>query len=221
MQTYFIPQIKEINHLPDLDVFYYQSFYPMKEATKILKELLSYSYFSAERSAIIMAGKKTLVPRKQIWFSDPKTNYRFSGNEMSEQPWPILLDTIRMTLSKLLKEKGIIPINSEYGLNAVLVNYYRNGQDYIGWHSDKTGDLIRIQGQTIIVSVTFGVTRPFLFRRTDNHAVKYSLNLSHGDLLIIKGKTNDYWQHALPKRLTIKKPRINLTFRIVNRNYFE
>ena len=217
MQTYFFPQRKDINHLTDLDIYYHQSFIPLRQANGIFKELLSYNYFSAERSAVIMAGKKTYVPRKQIWFSDPKTYYRFSGNEMNEEKWPILLNEIRHNLNKFLIEKGIIPFHSDLGFNAVLVNYYRDGNDYIGWHSDKTGDLIRVQGQTIIVSLTFGINRPFIFRRKDDHSVQYSLKLNHGDLLIIKGKTNDFWEHALPKRLNIKKPRINLTFRIVKR----
>lgn len=217
MQSYFFQQIKEINHLPDFDLFYHQGFFSLQEANKIFKELLSYTYFSDERSAIMMAGKKTFVPRKQIWFSDPQANYRFSGNEMTEMTWPKTLFDIRTMLNDLLNEKEIVPSNSDVGLNAVLVNYYRNGHDHISWHSDKTGDLIKIQGQTIIVSVTFGATRKFLFRRTDNHNTKYSLNLAHGDLLIMKGKTNDFWQHALPKRVGLTKPRINLTFRIVKK----
>ena len=77
----------------------------MKKANKILKELLSYIYFSDERSSILMAGKKTYVPRKQIWFSDPQTLYRFSGNEMNEEKWPVLLNDIRMLLNDFLKEK--------------------------------------------------------------------------------------------------------------------
>lgn len=219
MQTYFFPQIKEINHLPDLDIYYHQNFIPMKQANKMLKELLSYNYFSAERSAIIMAGEKKYVPRKQIWFSDPNARYRFSGNEMKEEgEWPDILNNLRNSLNKLMQEKGILPPNSQSGLNAVLVNYYRDGNDYIGWHVDKTGDLVRVQGQTIIVSLTFGINRPFIFRRIDNHAMQYSLKLNHGDLLIIKGKTNDFWQHCLPKRVNITQPRINLTFRIVKRN---
>ena len=219
MQSLFFPQIKEINHLPQLDIYYHQNFIPHKKANKILKELLSYTYFSEERSAIIMAGQKKYVPRKQIWFSDPQTLYRFSGNQMNEQEWPPLLNDIRLLLNDFLKEKNILPSDSNIGLNAVLVNNYRDGNDHIGWHSDKTGELIRIQGQTIIVSLTFGVTRPFLLRRTDNHSIKYSINLSHGDLLVIKGKTNDFWQHAVPKRTMITKPRINLTFRIVKKSY--
>ena len=218
MQTFFFPQKRDITHLPDLDIYYHQNFIPIHQANEILKKLLSYTYFSTERSAIILAGQKKYVPRKQIWFSDPKTYYRFSGNEMNEEKWPDLLNEIRHNLNKFLKEKGIISCNSDLGLNAVLVNYYRDGNDYIGWHSDKTGELIRIKGQTIIVSLTFGATRPFQLRRRDDHSVKYTLNLSHGDLLIIKGKTNDYWQHSVPKRVNIKKPRINLTFRIVKRN---
>lgn len=214
MLPFFIPQIKEIDHLPDLDLLYYQKFLPMRKANKIFKDLLSFDYFSDERASIIIHGQKTYVPRKQMWFSDPKTIYKFSGNEMNEQSWPPLLHDIRIILNDLLKNKGIFQFNSKFGLNSVFVNYYRNGKDYIGWHSDKTGDLIKIKGQTIIVSLTLGVTRPFILRRKDNHSVKYSLNLTHGDLLIIKGKTNDYWQHSVPKRLMINKPRINLTFRI-------
>lgn len=221
MQTYFFPQIKEINHLPNLDIYFHQNFIPMKQANKVLNELLSYSYFSDERSAVIMAGQKKYVPRKQIWFSDPKTFYRFSGNEMREkEKWPPLLQDIRILLNETLQEKDILPADSKIGLNAVLVNLYRNGHDYIGWHSDKTEELIPIQGQTVIVSLTFGVTRPFILRRKDNHDIKYSLNLSHGDLLIIKGKTNDFWQHTVPKRLSITKPRINLTFRIVQKTMY-
>ena len=137
---------------------------------------------------------------------------------MTEQTWPPLLNDLRVTLNKIMANKGILPADSNTELNSVLVNYYRDGTDYIGWHSDKTEDLIKIQGQTIIASLTFGVTRPFIFRRKDDHSLKYTLNLSHGDLLFFKGKTNDYWQHSLPKRLNICKPRINLTFRIAKKN---
>jgi alpha-ketoglutarate-dependent dioxygenase alkB family protein 2 len=212
---FFIPQIKEINHLPELDIYYHQKFLPKQKANKILRDLLTFNYFSDERASIIIHGQKKVVPRKQMWYSDPKANYRFSGNEMKEQVWPSLLYDIRIILNEFIKDKGFIPSDSDIGLNSVLVNYYRNGNDYIGWHSDKIGDLIQIQGQTIIVSLTFGVMRPFILRRKDDHSRKYSINLAHGDLLIIKGKTNDYWQHSVPKRTTIKKPRINLTFRLV------
>lgn len=219
MQTYFFPQAREINHLPDLDIYFYQNFIPLKEANSILKELLSYTYFSDERSAIIMAGQKKYVPRKQIWFSDPNTLYRFSGNEMKdEEKWPDLLNNVRINLNNFLIKKKIIPVDNKIKLNAILVNYYRDGNDYIGWHVDKTDELIKVQGQTIIVSLTFGTNRPFVFRRRDDHAMQYSLKLNHGDLLIMKGKTNDFWEHSLPKRLNITKPRINLTFRIVKEN---
>lgn len=212
-----MPERKEVKHLPDLDLLYHQQFLRKQQANKLLKDLLAYTYFSDERASIIIHGQKKYVPRKQIWFSDPETSYKFSGNEMNAQTWPPLLIDIRDILNDFLKKKTIIPFDSELGLNSVFINYYRNGKDYIGWHSDKTGNLIKIQGQTIIVSLTFGVTRPFILRRRDDHAVKYTLNLAHGDLLIIKGKTNEYWQHSLPKRLKINKPRINLTFRIVNK----
>jgi hypothetical protein len=40
-----------------------------------------------------------------------------------------------------------------------------------------------------------------------------SLVLENGSLLVMKGTTQTYWQHSLPKSKKIAAPRINLTFR--------
>lgn len=62
-------------------------------------------------------------------------------------------------------------------------------------------------------SVSFGATRRFLFRRNCDHTDKWSYDLSSGDVLIMKGSTQQHWTHSIPKMLRVTQPRINLTFR--------
>ena len=45
-----------------------------------------------------------------------------------------------------------------------------------------------------------------------DHATKKVYALDDGDLLIMKGRTQQDWMHSLPKRAAAG-PRVNLTFR--------
>jgi 2OG-Fe(II) oxygenase superfamily len=42
-----------------------------------------------------------------------------------------------------------------------------------------------------------------------------SIQLENGSLLIMKGTTQTFWQHSVPKTAKIASPRINLTFRTI------
>ncbi len=62
-------------------------------------------------------------------------------------------------------------------------------------------------------SVSFGATRRFLLRRNTDHSDKWVCDLVSGDVLIMKGSTQQHWTHSIPKMLRVSQPRINLTFR--------
>lgn len=97
--------------------------------------------------------------------------------------------------------------------NAVLLNLYRNGNDGVSWHSDK---IDRSGSNPIIASVTFGETRMFRLRhKFRNDVPQVEIPLYHGSFLIMAGKTNSFWEHAVPKTSKDILPRINLTFRRV------
>ena len=56
------------------------------------------------------------------------------------------------------------------------------------------------------------MARKFSFKhRETKEAV--SLLLERGSLLVMKGETQRFWVHALPKTKKVSEPRINLTFR--------
>ena len=43
----------------------------------------------------------------------------------------------------------------------------------------------------------------------------YNIELDKGSLLIMSGKTQQYWEHQIPKTKKIVSERINLTFRSI------
>jgi alkylated DNA repair dioxygenase AlkB len=98
--------------------------------------------------------------------------------------------------------------SAEY--TSVLVNLYMYDSDHINYHSDR-----ECRGTTI-ASVSLGGTRDFIMRRINDHSDKKKFALANGDLFVMRGTTQDTWQHAVPKRSVTTKiyyPRINLTFR--------
>lgn len=95
--------------------------------------------------------------------------------------------------------------------NAALVNLYRNGQDGVGWHSDNEA----CNGpEPTIASVSLGATRRFDMRhRKTGETIK--IQLESGSLLVMAGKSQQYWVHQVAKTKRVHEPRINLTFRRV------
>lgn len=204
----------------DLHLLFHPGFYNREEATKIQSQLEDLTYNSDEDSKVMMFGEMIKIPRKQVAFSDPGISYRFAGADVPGRPWPEFMIPIRDRMDAYLREQGILDKESPDHINYVLVNLYRDGHDYIGAHSDDEPGMTKIktatgEEETIIISLSFGVSRDFVFQRKDNTAVKHNLVLQHGDLLIMRGTTNDKWKHALPKRTTITRPRYNLTFRFM------
>jgi alkylated DNA repair dioxygenase AlkB len=94
--------------------------------------------------------------------------------------------------------------------NACLANLYADGSQGMGWHQDNEKEL----DDSAIASVSLGAERRFDFRHIHSRQ-KVSVFLEQGSLLLMKGSTQKYWQHQLPKSAKVTTPRINLTFRRV------
>jgi alkylated DNA repair dioxygenase AlkB len=108
---------------------------------------------------------------------------------------------------RALKEK--VSDYCDHEFNAVLANLYRNQHDSVGWHSDDEPELGLMP---TIASLSFGAEREFQLKHIITKE-KINIVLTPGSLLIMRGNTQQYWQHCLPKRSKKIAPRINLTFR--------
>ena len=126
----------------------------------------------------------------------------FREPSMTHLPWIKELLAIKARIEPLA---GIV-------FNTVLLNYYRDGNDSVAWHSD---DEYELGLKPVIASVSFGQERRFEVREKQNHKNKYSLNLQNGSLLLMKGDLQKLWEHQVPKSKLPMKARLNLTFRVI------
>ncbi|WP_372382284.1 alpha-ketoglutarate-dependent dioxygenase AlkB [Xanthomonas sp. NCPPB 1068] len=184
--------------LPGAQVQWWRGWLQAAAADALLQTLLTQVQWEVHR--IRMFGRVVDSPRLSSWIGDPEASYRYSGTQFSPQPW---LDALQPLRARLQEDTGR-PFNS------VLVNRYRSGNDAMGWHSDDEPEL---GAQPLIASVSLGATRRFAFKHRDDAALKQTLELGHGDLLLMGGDTQRCYKHALPRTARQVGERINLTFR--------
>ena len=146
-------------------------------------------------------------PRLTAWYGQPGLTYTYSGKAMSPLPWTESLLKIKTDIEKELTNHSITT-----DFTSVLINKYRDGKDSLGWHSDNEKEL---GIEPTIASISLGETRDFDLRLEDDYDKQIRIGLSSGSLLVMRGKTQELWQHQIPKRSPRKftLPRINLTFR--------
>jgi alkylated DNA repair dioxygenase AlkB len=113
---------------------------------------------------------------------------------------------------ELLAIKTCVESACGISFNRVLLNYYRDGNDSVAWHSDT---LPSDGKHHPIASVTFGETRLFKVRhKTRKDIPLLDIPLTHGSFLLM-GETMQYhYEHHVPKTSRKIGSRINLTFRI-------
>jgi alkylated DNA repair dioxygenase AlkB len=210
--------------LPEAELLFIENFYTPSVSDAFLTQLSA--ELAWKQGEITIFGKKIAEPRLTAWYGDAGKNYTYSGKLQAPLMWHNALILIKNNVEKLINSALNKPINSElnqqlnselnkelmsaFNFNSVLCNYYRNGQDSMGFHSDNEKEL----GQNpIIASINFGESRRFIFRRRDDKTVKHELVLTHGSLLVMSGAMQHHWVHAVPKEPKRTRPRINLTFR--------
>src|SRR6185369_8090553 len=115
-------------------------------------------------------------------------------------------------IPELLEIKHKIEIISPVKYNSVLLNLYRDGHDSMGWHRDNEKEL---GTNPVIRSASFGGTRVMKFKHASLKNCKEEIELSNGSFLLMKGSTQHYWYHSIPKTNKMVSKRINLTFRVI------
>ncbi|SEF43454.1 alpha-ketoglutarate-dependent dioxygenase AlkB family protein [Algoriphagus boritolerans] len=196
-QSIFDPDYSNLLPFQGETVFYPDFF--SKEVSdyyfKILIDSLNW-----RQEPIRIFGKMVMQPRLTALYGDAGRPYGYSGISMIPHPWTAELNEMK---DRLLDFTGV-------EFTHVLCNYYRNGQDSMGWHRDNEAVLGR---NPSIASVTFGATRIFQIRHYDTKNHKLEIPLTHGSLLLMTGESQHHWEHQIPKTKKILEPRVNLTFR--------
>ncbi|WVR07205.1 hypothetical protein IAU60_004246 [Kwoniella sp. DSM 27419] len=200
------------------DVYYQPNFIAKTEAEEWYNALLSLDTY---QPTLKMYGRSFPQSRQIAAYStEPDATLKYSGSDIvMHYPFPPILEKMRIRLEE---ELGV-------RFNHVMLNRYDDGTVYIGKHSDNLNNLV-------IASVSLGAERKFIMsprvpargrnRRDvtgkeagedEEQALKGRTNvkwiLENGSLVVMQGRTQEYWKHEIPKEPLIKTGRISLTFR--------
>ena len=181
----------EVYYVSDLDLG--------RAPDTILRQLIAEIPWRQEN--ILVWGKLYSQPRLVAWYGDSGSDYTYSGIKLTPIPWTDLL----------LDIKNRVETVTATSFNSVLLNYYRDNRDSMGFHSDDEPEL---GARPVIASLSLGEERTFIMKhRVNKLANPIRLRLASGSLLLMKGETQHYWKHGIAKTTRPCGPRINLTFR--------
>eukprot|EP01084_Bolivina_argentea_P278926 476734_1 len=205
--------------------------------SKLLSQIENESeYIPRSKMTFTIYGKTMELPRDKQFYGDTLQNgykplYRYGGNYL-----PKVYDFPK-TL-KMLRDK----VKEYQYCNHCVLNRYKNGTDYIGFHRDKTKDFLVNSG---VIILSFGTERILRFKRDDNIIKKIilkannnnndkveidmikklpklvNLRLKSGSLCFVGDKTNTYYKHSIVKQSknVIKGKRISLTLRNIHTQF--
>ncbi|KAK4398820.1 DNA oxidative demethylase ALK [Sesamum angolense] len=167
------------------------------------------------RPTITVFARSHLQPRDTCYVaSEGLTQLAYSGYQPHAYSWdefPPLKEILDLVHKAL-------PGSS---FNSLLLNRYKGGNDYVGWHADDE----KLYGPTPqIASISFGCERDFLLKKKPSKSVQvkstgrnegeppskrskklsssdqHTFLLKHGSLLVMSGYTQRDWLHSVPKR---------------------
>lgn len=201
-QLSFFAHSGQSSGLPREVLEYHAGFIDEDQSDLLLKMLVQNTPW--QQRLVTMYDREVLTPRLTAWYGDiAGIDYGTLGKS-TPMEWT----------KSLLELKRLVEPISGITFNSVLLNYYRNGNDSVAWHSDKETEM---GSHPVIASVSFGAVRSFDIRKKENHREKYAIRLEHGSLLIMKGDLQARWEHRIAKTAQHIGPRVNLTFRrIIN-----
>lgn len=186
--------------VPDADLVFWRSI-GCDDDGRILRSLIRDTRWRQEH--VTLWGRTSPQPRLVAFYGDDALAYAYSGVTLQALPWT----------PDLLGLKSRVEARCGHAFNTVLLNYYRDQRDSMGFHSDDEPEL---GPRPVIASLSLGEERQFVLRhrhRDDIAAVR--LGLPSGSLLLMKGATQANWKHGVPRTTRACGPRINLTFRTI------
>ena len=172
------------------DVTYIPEFLDRVTADALVGELNADTRWRADSR--VMYGKRVLVPRETA-----------NRGEKMPQPWTPTLDRVRSMIER----------HTGTTYDYCHLNRYRDGNDAVAWHGDRDGTR---DARLVVASLSLGATRSFQLRPKKDSGLRYdpiAVDVTHGDLIVMAGDTQLYWEHRVPRDPRITETRLNVTFR--------
>jgi alkylated DNA repair dioxygenase AlkB len=190
-------QAKQVIQLDDgAELVYIKNFIKQEKSKELFDELRDKVPWT--HGVYNMFGKPVKTPRVLYAMRDKDVDITSSYKVTGSMEW---LESVELVKKEIEKISGKTIIYAQ-------LNYYRNGDEYIGPHTDS-----EVQSGDIICSISLGTTRKFVLSKIIDKTNKYTIELEDGSLLIMnENAAKKQYKHALPK-MKNTGPRINITFR--------
>jgi alkylated DNA repair dioxygenase AlkB len=152
---------------------------------------------------IMIYGKPSAQPRDVGFFSNDVPSFPYSkGNKMPAKPLPLALVALLEAVNHLCAREEF---------NAVLVNRYNDGNDYISAHSD---DDRHYDSKNGVCCLSVGASRTLRIRDKKSKAKVCDLRISDGCLYDMVGADfQRLYTHEILKEADCVDTRISFTFR--------
>lgn len=185
--------------LPEADITLWPQWLADGVQQTLLQKLSNELPWSQDNITIF--GKSVPIPRRQVWMGDAHCQYQYSGTRFIPKPWHDEVRALAVQISDFLS----LPFN------CVLLNYYADGSQHMGWHADNEPEL---GDNPYIASLSLGALRRFDLKHR-HQDYQLNLGLGGGSLLLMGEGCQHAWLHRLPKQSKVTTPRVNLTFRYI------
>lgn len=152
------------------------------------------------RPEIIMYGKICHQQRSVGFYSDDVANYNYSNTKTPSKP---MKPNLHLLLSFMNKKFGA-------DFNAILVNRYENGEDYIGRHSD---DERGVHPHCGVVALSVGAPRKFRIREKSSGRIVADIQTRPDQIIQMAGAFQNEFTHEIPVEKKVKDCRYSFTFR--------
>ncbi len=182
----------------DCTLLYYENFI----SSSFSKELFEHfkNNLSWHSESIFIYGKTMKQPRLTCWVGMGLSAASKYSSPMPANDWD----------EKTLKLKNLVEEKTSATFNSILLNYYRDGKDSMGAHSD---DEPILGEKPTIASLSLGETRRFYLKEKVSKNTVWKEDLKDGSLLVMGGSLQEKYIHGINKTTRDIGPRINLTFR--------
>jgi alkylated DNA repair dioxygenase AlkB len=183
------------------ELYYVPNVFTREKSDEYFNQLFTEIRWKQEPIKIF--GKEVMQPRLTAWYGDVEKPYAYSGITMAPDHW----------IHPLIEIKSVADQLSGAESSSALLNLYRDGNDGLGWHRDNE----KVLGPTPkIASVSLGAVRSFQLRDYKDKKNLISLELQPGSVVIMRGASQQMWEHRVPKSKKVFGARINITFRIIS-----
>lgn len=151
--------------------------------------------------------------RSQLWYQKDNKYFcpewrsrykRWESNDYDE----LLLDIQNKVINKINKLSGKTIMEIE-DCNSCLVNYYKDGGDFIPQHKDTR---ISFGEEPTIIGLSIGESRKLKIVK-DNNESSFEIDMCDNSVFVMSGCSQKYFTHGIDRDESKINPRWSMTFR--------